>query len=90
MRTILRITKRGTIKIMGTTRPTKYVLDALLRPAYRSARYRLLANAELWSESFWVEWEALPMDKKLAWLLFLNHTLGLITLIEVFLLRRGK
>ncbi len=45
------------------------------------------ANAELWGESFWIEWEALPVDKKLAWILFLNHTIALVTLIEVFLLK---
>lgn len=45
------------------------------------------ANVELWGETFWVQWEALPTDKKLAWILFLNHTLALITLIEVFLLK---
>lgn len=50
---------------------------------------RLLnANVELWGETFWVQWEALPMDKKLAWFLFLNHTLALITLIEVLLLKK--
>lgn len=75
---------------MGTSRPTKYVLDTLLRPAYRSARYTLIANVELWGETFWIQWEALPIDKKLAWLLFLNHSLALITLIEVFVLRRDK
>lgn len=75
---------------MGTSRPTKYVLDMLLRPAYRTARYTLIANVELWGETFWIQWEALPIDKKLAWLLFLNHSLALITLIEVFVLRRDK
>ena len=54
------------------------------------ARYALLANRELWSETFWSEWEALPVDKKLAWLLFLNHTVALIALIELFVLRRAK
>lgn len=75
---------------MGTSRPTRFVLDLLLRPAYRSARVSLLANAELWGQSFWIEWEALPVDKKLAWLLFLNHTIAILTLIELFILRRGK
>ncbi len=84
---MLRITKRGTVHIMGQTRPTRYVLDTLMRPTYRTARYGLLANVELWGETFWTEWGALPVDKKLAWLLFLNHTLALITLIEVFLLK---
>jgi len=90
MRTILRLTKRGTIKVMGTSRHTRFVLDTIMRPAYRSARYSLLANVELWGESFWIEWEALPVDKKLTWFLFLSHTIALITLIEVFILRRGK
>ena len=72
MRTILRITKRGTVKLVG------------------QARYAILANAELWGETFWSEWEALPVDKKLAWFLFLNHTIAILTLIELFVLRRGK
>ncbi len=75
---------------MATSRPTRYILDLLLRPAYRSARASALANVELWGQSFWVEWEALPVDKKLAWLLFLNHTIAIIALIEIFVLRRGK
>lgn len=90
MRTILRITKRGTVKILATSRPTKFILDFLLRPAYRTTRSSILANAELWGQSFWVEWEALPVDKKLAWFLFLNQTIAVLTLIELFALRRGK
>lgn len=88
MRTILRLTKRGTIKVMGTSRHTRFVLDTIMRPAYRSARYSLLANVELWGESFWIEWEALPVDKKLAWILSLNHTIALLILTELFFLRR--
>lgn len=63
------------------------MLDTVMRPMYRSARYGVLANVELWGETFWAEWEALPIDKKLTWLLFLNHTIALVTLIEVFLLK---
>ena len=88
MKAILRFTKRGTVKIMGQSRPTKFVLDVLVRPTYRRTRYGLLANAQLWGETFWTEWEALPVDKKLAWFLFLNHTIALVTLIEVFLLKK--
>lgn len=75
---------------MGTSRHTRFVLDTIIRPAYRLTRYGMLSQIELWGETFWIEWEALPMDKKLAWLLFLNHTIALITLIEVFVLRRDK
>lgn len=88
MRAVLRLTKRGTVKIMGTNRPTKYVLDALMRPAFYSARYSLLTNVELWGETFWTEWESLPVNRKLTWLLFLNHTLAIIALIEVFILKK--
>lgn len=75
---------------MGTSKQTRFVLDTLMRPAYRLTRYGMVSQIELWGETFWIQWEALPMDKKLAWFLFLNHTLALITLVEVFLLRRGK
>lgn len=73
---------------MNKSTPTRYVLVAFLRPVYRSARYGLLANIQLWGETFWIEWDALTVDKKLAWILFLNHTIAIITLIEVFLLKK--
>lgn len=72
---------------MTTSRPTKLILDLLLRPAYRTTRTSILANAELWGQSFWVKWETLPVDKKLAWFLFLNQTIAVLTLIELFFLR---
>ncbi|MBI5621196.1 hypothetical protein HY949_05420 [Candidatus Gottesmanbacteria bacterium] len=87
MRTIVRITKRGTVRILTKTSPTRFILNKALRPAYHVARYEVVANIALWGTTFWAVWEVQPMDKKLAWLLFLNQTLAIVTLIEVFLLK---
>ncbi len=87
MRTIVRITKRGTVRILATTGPTRFILNSALRPVYRAARHGIVANIELWGNTFWEVWEVQPLDKKLTWLLFLNQTIAIITLIEVFLLK---
>lgn len=88
MRTLLRITKRGTVLVLSQTPPTKHVLESILRPCYRATRYGLLINIQLWGKTFWSVWEAEPLDKKLVWLFFLNQTIAVITLIELFTLRR--
>ncbi|OGG30507.1 hypothetical protein A2973_04080 [Candidatus Gottesmanbacteria bacterium RIFCSPLOWO2_01_FULL_49_10] len=59
----------------------------IIRPVYRSTRYVLVANAQLWGRTFWAQWDGLAFDKKLVWILFLNHTIAVLTLIEYLLLK---
>ena len=88
MRTLIKITKSGTTFVLSQTPTTKHILDHVLRPFYLATRYGILVNAQLWGTEVWTAWEIQPLDKKLAWLLFLNHTIAIITLIELFALKR--
>ena len=49
----------------------------------------VVANIELWGKTFWQEWEVLRTDKKLIWLLFVNQTIAVLTLIEFLLLKKN-
>lgn len=55
----------------------------IVKPVYRATRYMVVANVELWGKTFWQEWELVRWDKKLIWLLFVNQTIAIITLIEL-------
>lgn len=87
MRAIFRKTKKGTSLILSQTPPTRFVLQAVMRPMYYQLRYVAVANMELWGRQFDVAWESISIDKKLVWIIFINHTIALITLLELFLLR---
>jgi len=45
-------------------------------------------NVRLWTKTFWDTWEPLPLDIKLAWIAFVSQTIAIITLIELFALKR--
>lgn len=60
----------------------------MIKSIYRAGRTIILGNVALWKDEFLEAWEPLPVDKKLVWFLFLNHTIALVTLIEYLLLKR--
>jgi hypothetical protein len=45
-------------------------------------------NVQLWTKTFWETWEPLPFDIKLAWIAFVSQTVAIITLIELFTLKK--
>jgi hypothetical protein len=45
-------------------------------------------NVELWKTQFWEVWEPLPWDAKLTWIAFVSQTIAVITVIELFLLKK--
>jgi len=66
-------------------RATKY---HIVKPVYHATRFMVVANIELWGKTFWREWDVLRTDKKLIWLLFVNQTIAVLTLIEFLLLKK--
>lgn len=45
-------------------------------------------NTRLWRTTFWNTWNAVPFDEKLIWIAFVGQTIAILTLIELFLLKR--
>ena len=45
-------------------------------------------NVKLWKTTFWEAWEPLPIDVKIAWIAFVTQTVAVITVIELFLLKK--
>lgn len=45
-------------------------------------------HKKLWKQDVPKLWDKLPLDKKLIWLLVINHTIALITILELFLLKQ--
>jgi len=70
------------------TPPTRFIHAIFLRPLYQTTRLAILTHIELWGSAFGREWESLGLDKKLVWLLFINQTIAVLTLLEFFLLRK--
>ncbi len=66
--------------IRHTTRIITYPL--------RAGQKTLAMNVKLWSTMFWDTWYPLPMDQKLAWIAFVGQTMCILTLLELFLLKR--
>jgi|WetSurMetagenome_2_1015567.scaffolds.fasta_scaffold645044_2 hypothetical protein len=60
----------------------------LLKSVYSEVKTVIYTHRTLWGSSFGTAWESLPFDKKLAWILFLNNTIAIISLIEIFALKR--
>ena len=58
-----------------------------LTPA-QAVKYSASFNMRLWTKTFWETWEPLPLDVKLAWIAFLTQTIGILTLIEIFYLKK--
>lgn len=48
----------------------------------------MVANVGLWRSQFQEVWEPLSMEKKIIWILFLNHTVAILTLLEFVFLRK--
>ncbi len=52
-----------------------------------NSRWSPFANLnKVWHLAFGKNWDELPWDKKLAWLLFVSNTLAVITLTELLFL----
>ena len=47
----------------------------------------LVANVNLWRETFWEVWEPLSLDQKAGWIFLISNTLAIITLIEMLMLK---
>ncbi len=65
-------------------RRTKHIITYPIRASQRT----IALNAKLWNTLFWEAWYPLPMDHKLAWIAFVGQTIGVLTLLELFLLKR--
>lgn len=65
-------------------RHTKRIITYPIRVGQRT----LALNVKLWDSMFWETWYPLPMDQKLAWIAFVGQTIGVLTLLELFLLKK--
>lgn len=59
------------------------ILKALIHGPY----IIIAGNIRFWKTMFWQIWDPLPLGQKLAWIVFTTHTLVLISLIEILLLK---
>lgn len=44
-------------------------------------------NVRFWRKTFSQEWNSLPLDQKLAWIILVSYTTAVITLLEFLLLK---
>jgi len=47
------------------------------------------ATIQFWTKEVWRAWDTLPFDRKLIWFLVLNHTIALITIVEILVLKKN-
>lgn len=59
----------------------------IIRAVHYHGVQAIVVNVRLWRVTFWEVWNPLPMDQKLAWILFVSNTVAVLSLFEVFLLR---
>ena len=64
--------KNGNRSISGFYKPQSFIAN----------------NVLLWKTAFWRAWEPLPFDVKLTWIAFVSQTVAVITVIELFLLKK--
>jgi hypothetical protein len=64
------------------------VVKTIALSPIETARGAVYNNVRLWTKTFWETWEPLPLDMKLAWIAFVSQTVAIITLIELFALKK--
>ncbi|MBI5613535.1 hypothetical protein HY947_01290 [Candidatus Gottesmanbacteria bacterium] len=60
----------------------------ITRPLVETAVLVVDTHRNLWGRDFSVTWESLDLKNKLAWIYFVSHTVGIVSILEVFLLRK--
>lgn len=55
---------------------------SVIAPTGRTIALGLRLNVLIWTKYFDIAWESTPLHEKLTWLMFLSHTLAIITLIN--------
>jgi hypothetical protein len=65
----------------------EYIKTIALTPA-QACKSAVTVNVQLWRKTFWETWEPLPFDVKLAWIAFVSQTIAILTLIELFVLKK--
>jgi hypothetical protein len=51
-------------------------------------RFVIVGHLVFWGVLFQDRWNDLPLDQKLIWIFFFNNTLAVVTIFEVFLLKK--
>lgn len=60
----------------------------ITRPMAETAVLVIDTHRNLWGKDFGLTWESLDFKDKLAWIYFVSHTIGIVSILEVFLLRK--
>lgn len=64
------------------------ISDNPFRPLWEGFAVTVKTHKVFWGKTFWKTWEDLPLDHKLAWLLVINHTIAILTLIEILVFKK--
>lgn len=54
----------------------------VIAPTGRTIALGLRLNVLIWTKYFDAAWESTPLHEKLTWLMFVSHTMAVITLIN--------
>jgi hypothetical protein len=54
----------------------------------RMAKNIVLFHRLLWRTLLWERWETLKLEEKIIWLLVVNHTIAILTLLELLVLKK--
>jgi hypothetical protein len=73
---------------MGFLKSMIEMVKTITLSPVQTARDAVYVNVQLWTKTFWETWEPLPLDTKLAWIAFVFQTVAIITLIELFALKK--
>lgn len=55
---------------------------SVIAPTGRTIALGVRLNVLIWTKYFDTAWEATPLHEKLTWIMFLSHTMAIITLIN--------
>lgn len=68
--------------------PAFTVMEQTLKRSKRGLLEIIRLNVALWRSAFWCTWDPLPLATKLTWIAFIGQTLAILTLIELFFLKK--
>lgn len=65
------------------TATLRHFHHAFLAPTGKTIALGVRFNILVWTKYFDAAWESTPLHEKLTWIMFLSHTLAIITLINL-------
>lgn len=51
-------------------------------------KFAFFAHERLWGEEVWTAWENIKLEEKIIYLLFINHMIAILTLLELLVIKK--